>query len=230
MSIAAIVVAAGQGKRMGAEINKVLLPLAGKPVLAYCLETLNRSERVDRIVVVTRREDAQIVETLIGQYGIAKAGGEVVPGGAERFDSVLAGLNVLADNPPDSVLIQDAARPFLTEPMIRDTLNALAESPGAVAGVPCKDTVKQVDDTRAVIATPDRSSLWIIQTPQTFRFGAILNAYRGYRPPPYPTDDAALLEYRGERVTMIMASYANMKITTPEDLPIAEAMLCRRTE
>ncbi len=230
MSTAAVVVAAGQGKRMGAETNKVLLPLAGKPVLVYCLETLNRSERVDRMIVVTRREDLQTVETLIQEYGIFKAGGGIVPGGAERFNSVLAGLNALTDTPPDSVLIQDAARPFLTEQMIRDTLDALTESPGAVAGVPCKDTVKIVDDARTVIATPDRSLLWIVQTPQTFRFGAILNAYRGYRPPPYPTDDAALLEYRGEKVTMVMASYANIKITTPEDLRIAEIMLRLRTE
>ncbi|MFH1740040.1 MAG: 2-C-methyl-D-erythritol 4-phosphate cytidylyltransferase, partial [bacterium] len=148
MSIAAIVVAAGRGRRMGGGANKVLLPLGAKPILVHSLEVLHCSSRINRIVVVTRQEDLVAVERLTEEYGITKASERLVLGGAERFDSVLAGLNFLADDPPEAVLIHDAARPFLTQRIIDDTLDALNERVGAIAGVPSKDTIKEVDEAQ----------------------------------------------------------------------------------
>lgn len=228
MSTAAVVVAAGVGRRMGAVVNKVLLSLGDRPVLSYCLEVFNASARIDRVVVVTRQEDIDAVQTLVAERGITKAAGQIVLGGTERFDSVLAGLNFLARDPPRAVLIHDAARPFLTHRMIEDTLAALDRWVGAIVGVPSKDTVKQVGDRQAIASTLDRSKVWITQTPQTFRYKPILAAYREYEPPPYPTDDAFLLEHRGERLVMVEGSYDNIKITTSEDLCVAEALLPMR--
>ncbi len=225
MSTGAVVVAAGMGKRMGSEVNKVLLPLLDKPILAYPLETFESSSRVDRIAVVTRKEEQSLIEELCSRLGIDKAKGRIIPGGAERFDSVRAGLESFAEDGLDSVLIQDGARPFLTQRMIEETLDALATWVGAIIGVPSKDTIKEVDDQRRIVDTPDRSRAWIVQTPQTFRYEAILNAYREYNPPPYPTDDAWLLERIGEPVTVVEGSYRNIKVTTPEDIELAEFIL-----
>ena len=246
---AAIVVAAGVGRRMGAGVNKVLLPLGDKPLLAHSLEILDASSRIDRVVVVTRAEDMGAVQSLVAERGVRKAIGQIVLGGAERFDSVLAGLNFLAQDPPahgrpfdpstgsgqrklrtppEAVLIHDAARPFLTHRMIEDTLAALDRWVGAIVGVPSRDTVKEVDDQHAIVTTLDRTRLWMAQTPQTFRFEPLLEAYRNYQPPPYPTDDAFLLERRGERLLTVEGSHDNIKITTSEDLHVAEALLQRR--
>jgi 2-C-methyl-D-erythritol 4-phosphate cytidylyltransferase len=112
--------------------------------------------------------------------------------------------------------------------MIEDTLVCLDRHVGAIVGVPSQHTVKQVNDRRAIITTLDRSRVWIAQTPQTFRYEPLLEAYRCYQPPPYPTDDAFLLEQRGERLTVVEGSYDNLKITTPEDLHVAEALLRMR--
>jgi len=225
MKVTAIVVAAGVGRRMGAAVNKVLLPLGGRPVLAHSLEALNASARIDRIVVVTRSEDMDAVKSLVCERGITKAAGQIVLGGAERFDSVLGGLNWIAHDPPWAVLIHDAARPFLTHRMIEESLAALDRWVGAIIGVPSKDTVKQVGDHQKIVATLDRSRLWITQTPQTFRYEPILEAYRDYQPPPYPTDDASLLEQKGASLVMIEGSLENIKITNSEDLLLAEALL-----
>jgi len=225
MTTGAVVVAAGIGRRMGTEINKVLLPLLDRPILAYSLETLQASPRVDRIAVVTREEDRSSVEDLCVHFGIEKARGRIVLGGTERFDSVRAGLECLSRHAPDNVLIQDGARPFLTQRMIDDTLEALTAWAGAIIGVPSKDTIKVLDDSRRIIDTPDRPRVWLVQTPQTFRYQTILNAYRKYTPPPYPTDDAWLLEQAGKPVTVVEGASRNIKITTSEDVQLAEFFL-----
>lgn len=225
MKTAAIVVAAGLGRRMGSPLNKVLLALGDRPVLAHSLQELNCCRDVDRIVIAARKENLSAIESLVSRHRIEKAAGRVILGGAERFDSVLAGLEFLSQEPPEAVVIHDAARPFLTQQMIAQTLAVLDRSVGAVVAVPSKDTVKLIDDRRRITSTLDRRQTWLIQTPQTFRYRDIVEAYRQYKPPPYPTDDASLLERKGETITVIEGSYTNIKITTPEDLHLAEAIL-----
>ncbi len=225
MEVAAIVAAAGLSRRMRSPVNKVLLVLGDRPVLAYSLEELNSSEEVDQVVIVARKENIEAIQTLVNERGIEKAAGRVILGGVERFDSVLAGLQFLAQDPPEAVLIHDAARPFLTREMITKTLSALDRSVGAVVALPSRDTVKLVDERYRITSTLDRRRTWLIQTPQTFRYREILEAYREYQPPPYPTDDAFLLERKGGDVTVIQGSCTNIKITTPEDLHLAEAIL-----
>lgn len=224
MTAVAVVVAAGKSRRMGGGPNKVLMPLRGRPVLSYSLEAFQRCDEVSAVAVVGREEDRDGIEAIVRLY-CPKAEGLFTPGGAERFDSVKAGLERLEPLAPDAVLIQDAARPFLMERFILDSLAALGEAPGCVVGVPLKDTLKETREDASVVQTRDRSRYWLAQTPQTFRFAEILGGYRALKPPPYPTDDGAVLESAGLHVKMAMGSYMNLKITTPEDVQIAEALM-----
>lgn len=221
--VAAVVVAAGRSSRMGGGRNKVLETLFDRPVLSYCLNRFQLSGAVTHVVVVGREEDHDEMQPIIEHY-CPKADGNLIPGGTERFDSVNNGLEFLAEYEPDAVLIHDAARPFITEAFIDDSLRALNETSGAVVGVPLKDTLKQVNDGSVVTQTHNRSQYWLAQTPQTFLYPDILDAYRACNPPPYPTDDGAVLELRGKPVKMVMGSYNNMKITTPEDRILARAL------
>lgn len=223
---AAVVVAAGKSRRMGGGRNKALLDLAGRPILSYCLEAFQRHDAIAHVAVVGREEDESEIAPLITRW-CPKAEGLFTHGGFERFDSVRNGLERLAPMAPGAVLIHDAARPFLRDSFIDDSLKALDGAPGCVVGVPLKDTLKEVGEGQAVAQTHDRSKFWLAQTPQTFRFEPLLRAYRALTPPPYPTDDGAVLEAAGQRVVMAMGSYVNLKITTPEDLIIAEAVAAR---
>lgn len=221
---AAVVVAAGCSTRMGGGRNKVLNPLLNRPVLSYSLEVFQHCDTVQHVVVVGREEDQPEIESIIQQY-CAKAKNLFVAGGAERFDSVRNGLNALQAIQPEYVLIQDAARPFLQESFIQDAVDALRDVPGCVTGVPLKDTLKETDADHHVVQTHDRSKYWLAQTPQSFQYPIILKAYNDHTPPPYPTDDGAVLEEAGFPVTMLMGSYHNFKITTPEDVLLAEALM-----
>lgn len=225
-SNAAVVVAAGKSSRMGGGANKVLRTLLGERILAYSLRAFERHPRIHRIVVAGRPEDRDAIEAIMADCGPKSAGG-FADGGAERFHSVGNGLAALAQEARafDAVLIHDAARPFLEARFIDDCLAALTQSAGAIIGVPCKDTLKQVDARQHITRTPDRSQFWLAQTPQAFRFEAIMRAYRAVQAPPWPTDDAAALEALGEPVQMVMGSYRNLKVTTPEDMALAEALL-----
>lgn len=220
---AAVVVAAGKSTRMGGGKNKVLTLVREKPILAFCLETFQQCESVSLVVIVSREENHKEVRAVVDRY-CPKADGHFVIGGAERFDSVKYGLEYLAAFSPDAVLIHDAARPFLEIRFIGDSLSALKEFPGAVIGVPLKDTLKETDGSGCVKFTHPREQFWLAQTPQTFRYKEILQAYRACTPPPYPTDDAAVLEMSGGTVKMVEGSYRNFKITTPEDLILAQAL------
>lgn len=223
-SAAAVVVAAGRSSRMGGGSNKVLLDLNGRPVLSYCLQAFQSHDAITRVVVVGREEDRDAIQSIVDAY-CPKARGHFVAGGAERFDSVRNGLEALADTAPSAVLIQDAARPFLHSRYIDDSLTALNEDVGCVIGVPLKDTLKETGDNHRIERTHDRSRFWLAQTPQTFRYPEILAAYRAIQPPPYPTDDGAVLEATGQPVCMALGSYQNIKITSPEDRAFAEALL-----
>lgn len=221
---AAVVVAAGKSSRMGGGRNKVLNPLGGRPVLSYCLEIFQQCDAVQTVVVVGREEDQAEILSIIEQY-CAKGMEHFVVGGAERFDSVRNGLNTLRGVNPDYVMIQDAARPFLRENFITEAIAALREVPGCVTGVPMKDTLKETDQNSSVVLTHDRSKYWLAQTPQSFQYPVILDAYNNFQPPPYPTDDGAVLEEAGMTVKMLMGSYHNFKITNPEDVQLAEALM-----
>ncbi len=226
-SAAAVLVAAGKSSRMGGQKNKVLENLKHRPIISYSLESFQKNSRISIVVVVSREEDREPMNNVINLY-CPKAIGHFALGGAERFESVRNGLRYLTDFHPDGVLIHDAARPMIEDRFINETLDALRDVPGCLVGVPAKDTIKEISQSGLVIRTYERSKLRLAQTPQVFRYKDILKAYEAIEPPPYPTDDAAVLEMSGGSVRMIEGSYRNMKITTPEDLILADTVLSFR--
>lgn len=220
----AVIVAAGKGKRMGTDISKQFLPLGGKEILAHTVEVFEQAKTIRDIVLVTGVDSLSDVQDMTREYGWQKVV-SVTAGGKERQDSVWNGLQeVPADT--EIVLIHDGVRPFVTEDILEDSIATALEMGGCVAGVPAKDTIKVCDAGNIAIATPDRSTLWQIQTPQTFRKDLILKAYAAAKADGFiGTDDASLAEHSGYPVKVIMGSYRNIKITTKEDLLIGEAFL-----
>lgn len=221
----AIVLAAGAGKRMKSEVHKQYLPLGGKPVIYYALKAFEQSDVTDIVLVAGTGEIEYCKEEIIKKYGIRKVYA-VTEGGKERYLSVYQGLKAAQGS--DYVLIHDGARPFVTKDMIRRSIETVRSSKACVVGMPVKDTIKVVGKTGFAEATPDRSSLWQIQTPQTFSYSLILDAYEKLMAQIHTavTDDAMVLEQMsGQQVKVIEGSYQNIKITTPEDLPAAEAYL-----
>ena len=226
MKTAAILLAAGSGKRMQAGKNKLFLTLHEKPVLAYTAEAFQRSSLVDGIVVVAKESELEQVKQMLPQEQFDKILCYTA-GGKERQDSVLCGLQALPDE-FDRVLIHDGARPFVTDALIAALLETLTPECGTIAAVPAKDTVKRVDADGMVAETLVRSELWNIQTPQCFYTAPILNCYRkGQQDGCIATDDASLAEQYGLAVKVVPAYYENIKLTTPEDLDVAEVFLKR---
>ena len=220
----AVIVAAGKGKRMGTEISKQFLPLGGKEILAHTVEKFEKAENIRDIILVTGEDSLQDVQDMTQEYGWGKIR-SIVAGGKERQDSVWNGLQeVPAD--AEIVLIHDGVRPFVTEDILNVSIETTLEMGGCVAGVPAKDTIKICSNENIAVATPDRSTLWQIQTPQTFRRELIMKAYEQAKADGFVgTDDASLAEYSGYSVKVIMGSYRNIKITTKEDLLIGEVFL-----
>ncbi len=225
--VAAIVLAAGRSTRMGGGENKVLRSLEGRPVLSYSLEAFEKSPIVSHVVVAGRMEDRSVIEQIIEKF-CPKARGNFTGGGAERFDSVKQGLDFSASLRPEAVLIHDSARPFIEERFITDSLEALDESPGSVIGIPLRDSLKETDEAGLVIRTHERCKYWLSQTPQTFRFSDIYDAYCSCSPPPYPTDDGEVMELFGGKVKMVEGSSLNFKLTTQEDWLLARAVAQER--
>lgn len=224
----AVIVAAGKGRRMGTEISKQFLPLGGKEILAHTVEKFEQASVVRDIILVTGADSLKDVQAMVQEYGWKKVI-SVVAGGKERQDSVYSGLKQLRED-TEIVLIHDGVRPFVTEKIIEDSVTVAKEIGGCVAGVPAKDTIKVCNGENIAVATPDRSTLWQIQTPQTFRKDLILQAYEGAaQEGVIGTDDASLAEHSGYPVKVIMGSYRNIKITTKEDLLIGEAFLKEET-
>ena len=220
----AVIVAAGKGRRMGTEISKQFLPLCGKEILAHSVEKFEKAEKIRDIVLVTGEDSLQDVRDMAQEYGWKKIT-SVVAGGKERQDSVWNGLQAVSAD-TEIVLIHDGVRPFVTEDILNHSIETAVEMGGCVAGVPAKDTIKVCNGENIAVATPDRSTLWQIQTPQTFRKELILQAYQKAKAEGFAgTDDASLAEYSGCPVKVIMGSYRNIKITTKEDLLIGEAFL-----
>lgn len=225
----AVIVAAGKGKRMGTEISKQFLPLCGKEILAHTVEKFEKAACIRDIILVTGGDALQDVRQMVQEYGWKKII-SVTEGGKERQDSVFLGLQQVPQD-TEIVLIHDGVRPFVTEEILERSIAAAKETGGCVAGVPAKDTIKVCDAEGFAIATPNRSTLRQIQTPQTFRRKEILAAYEKAKADGFlGTDDASVAEHSGFPVRVIMGSYSNIKITTKEDLLIGAAFLKEETE
>jgi 2-C-methyl-D-erythritol 4-phosphate cytidylyltransferase len=225
--ITAIVPAAGLGTRFGPGTKKPFSSLLGKPLLVWVLEALEVCPEVDDIIPVIKTDDMEEAEAVMKDHDFRKVLSPA-PGGEERQDSVRNGLRQVRDT-AGVVLIHDGVRPFLTPSLIRDTVEGLKGFDGAIAAVPPKDTIKAADAHGVVVKTLKRDELWSVQTPQVFPYETIMKAYEsasteGFR----STDDSALVERMGGRVNIVMGSYVNIKITTPEDIPVAEAFAKRR--
>ena len=215
------------GKRMGASINKQYLQLGGLPIVARTISAFERSPLIDAIyLVIPADEISYCREHVVEACGFRKVA-EIVAGGKERQDSVLNGLNAMKSctSPDDVVLIHDGVRPLLSEEMLRMSIAAARNGDGALTAVPVKDTIKVVRNG-IVITTPDRETLWLAQTPQSFRYSVIHAAHLSAQADGIvATDDASLVERSGGRVGIVTGSYRNIKITTQEDLVLAEAFL-----
>jgi 2-C-methyl-D-erythritol 4-phosphate cytidylyltransferase/2-C-methyl-D-erythritol 4-phosphate cytidylyltransferase/2-C-methyl-D-erythritol 2,4-cyclodiphosphate synthase len=219
----AVIVAAGRGTRMRSVVSKQFLPLGGKPVWVHGAAVMDRMEETAEIVVVVPRDEVERIRREAAEYGLRKVTA-VVPGGRDRQESVRAGISALSGR-AEWVMVHDAARPFVSAELIRRVQTAARECGAAVPGVPVKDTVKRADSAGFVEETPERSSLWAVQTPQAFRFELLWRAHEEALRDGYAgTDDASLVERLGERVRVVAGDDRNFKITTPEDFAMAERL------
>ena len=204
--------------------KKPYLQLLDKPILTHTICVFDRNSSVDAIYVIVSLSDFDACQSIaIAPYGFRKVA-DLIPGGETRQDSVFNGLQALPKD-ADFVIVHDGVRPFVTDEMIFACLGAADRWGAAVAAVPVKDTIKAADTDGFIIDTLDRSRLWAVQTPQAFRTRLLLEAHQcAQQEQIHATDDAALIEQLGCKVKLIMGSYRNLKITTPEDLIIAEAL------
>lgn len=252
----AIILAAGSGRRMKSDVAKQYLPLGGRPLIWYALHAIEESSVIDDCILVASQEDivsGYVEKEIVGHFGLHKVS-MIVPGGAERYDSVYNALRAIAETRTDAadgktaaeavsgettcadgyVFIHDGARPFLTEEILERCLAEVEKTGACVAGMPVKDTIKITDAAGFAVQTPDREMLWQIQTPQVFERRLITEAYgklmrekerlaaAGIK----ITDDAGVVELLMDRpVKLVEGSYRNIKVTTPEDIAVAEAFL-----
>lgn len=225
----AIVLAAGQGRRMGTKVHKQYLMLDEKPVLYYSLKEFQDSDIIDEIYLITGAgEEEYCRRTIVDKYHITKVT-KILPGGAQRYNSVWSGLQELGDS--GYVFIHDGARPFVDGDIIQRAFDVVRKNKACVVGMPVKDTIKVADTRDFVKNTPDRRSLWMIQTPQVFKNDLVKGAYSMLMRESYTnvTDDAMVVEQMlGFPIKLVCGSYDNIKITTPEDLEMAEVFLKRR--
>lgn len=226
--IVAVVPAGGTGKRMGADTPKQFLMLDGVPMMLHSLRVFERVAGVAEVVlVVPKEEQGRALTEVVERYGLRKVL-KVVPGGSTRQESVQHGLNAV-DEEAEIVVVHDAVRPFITEELIERSIEAARKHGGAIVAVPMKDTPKQAGPDGLIQKTLDRAGLWLAQTPQTFRRALVVEAYRkASMAHVHATDDAALAERLGLPVAIVEGSWENIKITTPEDMVLAEAILAAR--
>ena len=217
--VGAVIVAAGKSERMGG-VEKIFAPISGKPLLAYAIEAFQQSPIIDSIVIVLAKDKVNAGLDFAKKYHWSKVV-SVCAGGARRQDSVSKGLNRLGK--VDWVLIHDGARPCVTQDIIERGLEEARESGAAIPAMPVADTIKIVSSDSYVKDTPPRDKLWAVQTPQVFRFDIISEAHRKAKD--NVTDDASIVENLGHKVKVFRGSYTNIKVTTPEDLIIAEAII-----
>ncbi|GLC89992.1 2-C-methyl-D-erythritol 4-phosphate cytidylyltransferase [Lysinibacillus piscis] len=225
MQYEVVLPAAGSGKRMGAGQNKLFLYLLGKPILAHTLEVFERDDRCTGIWLAVKPEERAFIERMLVEYGITKVKG-LPDGGAERQHSVHSCLKAMEQ--VSIVLVHDAARPFITHDIIAHLVESAHDYGAAIAGVRAKDTMKKVSNG-IIEETVDRESLWMVQTPQAFRFELIVEAEDVAEKVGFlGTDEAMLMERLGHEVRIVESSYENVKITTQEDLVFGEAILHKR--
>ncbi len=227
MKVEAVVVAGGTGKRLKAGCPKALVTLGGKPLFVHSLDVFERSPLVQGVVLVVPGGSIKDFKDIVRKRRFKKVM-QVTAGGSTRCDSVLHGLRETQED-TKIVIVHDAARPFLTEDVIQAAVARCRREKAVVVAVPVKPTIKRVDRTKmAVRATLDRQELWEVQTPQVFYRDILLKAYakRGRR---VPTDDAMLVERLGTEVKVVEGDYANIKVTTQEDLAMAEFLLKKRS-
>jgi len=220
--VTAIVLAAGRGARFKSKISKPLSHIKAKPVIIHCLSAFSRHPYIRDIVVVANPSNIKKITDKIKQYRVGKIS-RIVLGGRQRQDSVYCGLKAISPR-AELVLIHDGVRPFVDKKTISLTIKEAGKCGAAIAGVPVKATIKRVNGKGVVRETINRDGLWEIQTPQVFKKGLILKAYRKFGDT-FVTDDASLVEKMGVPVKMVMGSYFNIKVTTPEDISLAEAMV-----
>lgn len=221
----AIVLAAGSGKRMNSKVHKQYLIIQDRPVLYYSLKAFEDSAVDEIVLVVGKGEEKFCRKEIVDKYGISKVKA-IVEGGKERYHSVFEGLKQTSD--ANYVLIHDGARPFVNQDIIRRCMQEVQKYQACVVGMPVKDTIKIADEEGYAKQTPDRKNVWMIQTPQTFSYALIYEAYEEMLKTEDTaiTDDAMVLErIKGKKSKLIEGSYRNIKITTPEDLLIANVYL-----
>ncbi|WP_173473195.1 2-C-methyl-D-erythritol 4-phosphate cytidylyltransferase [Eubacterium ruminantium] len=224
--VSVIVLAAGSGSRMKSSKAKQFMEIGGKPLIYHALKVFEASI-VDEIILVTRQQDINFMrEEVVKKYSFNKVK-KIVAGGKERYDSVENGIKA-CDKRNNIIMIHDGARPFVTNAMILSSISEVKRCKACTVAVPVKDTIKVVDEEGYGIDTPDRSTLYQIQTPQTFDRKIITEAYSRMRSDKNRniTDDTMLVErYLDQKVKVVEGSYNNIKITTPEDIALAEAIL-----
>ena len=220
-----IIAAAGIGKRMGSDTPKQFLQIKGKPVLYYTVDAFEKNDNIDSVVIVTGRESIEYCrKEIVEKYAFKKVKA-IVEGGKERQNSVYNALNTITAD-TDIVLIHDGARPFIMQEDINKVILSVKEYGSAVLAVKSKDTIKIADTDGFVSETPDRSFMWNIQTPQGFGFSVVKEAYdKAGKDGFIGTDDSSLVERLGKRVKLVEGHYTNIKITTKDDLIIAESIL-----
>ncbi|MFR5471140.1 MAG: 2-C-methyl-D-erythritol 4-phosphate cytidylyltransferase [Romboutsia timonensis] len=219
-----VIVAAGTGSRMNIGINKQFIKLEGKEIIAYTIEKFYNNSNIEDIVVVVKEDESEFFKKeILDKYNFKNV--KIAYGGKERQDSVYNGLKLL-DEKCDVVLIHDGARPFVSDKIIDKSIEEAKEHKAIVVGVPVKDTIKVIDNDKNIVDTPNRSVLWAVQTPQTFDYNILIDAYKdAFKNKFYGTDDAMLVERIGYKVKMLEGSYNNIKITTQEDLNVGSQIL-----
>jgi len=223
--VAALIVAAGMGTRFGGDLPKVFVDLAGSPLFLWSLRAFDACQSVSRLVLAVSPEHLHRASDICARAGLAKPL-ELVAGGTRRQDTVLEGLKALAPHAPEIVAIHDGARPLIDADTIVRSIELARERGACVTAAPVTDTIKQTDEAAVVLATPDRRSLWRAQTPQTFQFPLLLACYERAEAEGWNvTDDGSVVERCGKPVTINPGSDTNIKITTPNDLVYAEALM-----
>ncbi len=222
-NVVAIVPSAGLGQRFGRDRNKPFFSLLDKPLVVWSLEVFQNISEIKEIIPVLKETDMEMGAEVFERFNLSKIR-RIAPGGRERQDSVYSGLKALRGK-AEIVLIHDGARPLVDAGIVRRALNSISGFEGVVVGVPVKDTIKEVNGN-VIKKTLKREAIWAVQTPQLFLYNHIIKAYdKAMEEGFYSTDDSALLERNGGKVKMVEGSYSNIKITTPEDILIAELLL-----
>ncbi len=227
--VSVIIAAAGMSNRMGSKINKQFIVIDNKPILAHTIEKFEACKYVDEIVVVSKENEVEYCrKEIVRKYGFRKVT-NIIKGGKERQDSIYNGIMALNER-TDIVLTHDGARPFVRMESIIDGIKGALEFGACVIGVPLKDTIKVIEEENKVHHTPNRDLLWAAQTPQCFKINLLKEGYEyAISEGILGTDDSSLVEKKGYPVKMIMGTYDNIKITTPEDLVVAESIVKDKT-